>query len=138
RAEAITVGGLGQVEHDRALAAVVLPEEQRALGILAVLIEGANPSRGVAAGRLHLDDVGAESRQRQPAVLSLLVRQLDDANAREGAASFVSGFHVALQSSPGRVRVRGVTARSANISRSDLVRRRTIPSLWKPPPGRIE
>ena len=75
---------LAQVEHDRALAAVVLPEEQRALGILAVLIEGPDPTGGIATRRLHLDHVGAQSRQCQPAVLSLFVGQLDDPDAGEG------------------------------------------------------
>ena len=50
-----------------------------------VLVEGADAARGAAAGRLHLDDVGAQPRQRQPAVLRLLVGQLDDADAGERA-----------------------------------------------------
>src|SRR6185436_15566294 len=57
-----------------------LPEEQRALGIDAVLIEGPDTPRGAAPGRLHLDDVSAQTGQRQPTVLGLFVRQLDDAD----------------------------------------------------------
>ena len=84
RAEALAIFRPLQVEHDRALAAVVVPEEQRALGIRAVLVERADAARGAAAGRLDLDDLGAEARQRQPAVLGLLVGELDDADAGEG------------------------------------------------------
>ena len=87
RAEAITICHLPQVENDRALAAVVLPEEQRALGIFAVLVERPDTARRIAAGRLHLDDVGAQPRQRQPTVLRLLVGQLDDADAGERSAA---------------------------------------------------
>jgi len=59
RPEPILVFRLAQVEHDRVLSAVVLPEEQRALAIFPVLVEGPDAARGAAAGRLHLDDVGA-------------------------------------------------------------------------------
>ena len=109
RAEPIAVGRLAQIEHDGALAAVVLPEEQRALGILAVLVEGPDTARGTAAGRLHLDDVGAQPGQGQPTVLGLLVGQLDDANAGErtpalggvaGNGTLVLRCHVTLQSTP--------------------------------------
>ena len=57
---------LVQIEHDRALAEVVLPEEEGALGI-PVLVEGPDAAGGAAAGRLDLDDVGAQAGQRQPA-----------------------------------------------------------------------
>jgi hypothetical protein len=83
RAEAVAVFRLPQVEHDRALPAVVLPEEQGALGIFAILVEGADTARGAAAWWLHLDNIGTQTRQRQPTVLPLLVGQLDDADAGE-------------------------------------------------------
>ena len=92
RAEPLPVLRLTQVEHDRALAAVVLPEEERALGIFPVLVEGPDAACGAAAGRLHLDDLGAQTRQRQAAVLGLLVGQLDDADAGQCAASGRDGI----------------------------------------------
>ena len=91
RAEPVSIFALAQIEHDRALPAVVLPEEERALGVFPVLVEGTDAARGAAAGRLHLDDVGAETRQGQPAVLRLLVGQLDDADAGERAPAGCSG-----------------------------------------------
>ena len=51
--------------------------------MLLVLVERPDAPRRVAAGRLDLDDVGAETREREPAVLGLLVGQLDDAYAGE-------------------------------------------------------
>src|SRR5207302_7938330 len=92
RAERLAVALLMQVEDDRALAAVVLPEEQRAFGILAILVEGTDAPRGVPARRLDLDDVGAEPGERQPAGFRLLVGQLDDPTAGERTS------HGALQS----------------------------------------
>src|SRR4029453_2607416 len=83
RAEPLAVRRGLQVERDRALAAVVLPEEQRALGILAILVERPDAARRAATRRLHLDDVGAQAREREPAVLGLLVGQLDHADAGE-------------------------------------------------------
>src|SRR5262249_56098675 len=59
RAESVAVVPLVEVEHDRALPPVVLPEEQGALGTFAILVERTDASRGAATGRLHLDDVGA-------------------------------------------------------------------------------
>src|SRR5262249_34136087 len=93
RAKALAVVALAQIEHDRALATVVLPEEQRALRVLAVLIEGADAARGVAAGRLHFDDVGAQAGQREPAVFRLLVGQLDHANTGKRAPRRSVGGH---------------------------------------------
>ena len=89
RAEALAVLLLLEIEHDRALAAVVVPEEERALGTFLVLVERPDAARGIAAGRLDLDDVGAEPRKRQPAVLRLLVGQLDHADAGERAGARV-------------------------------------------------
>ena len=50
RAKPLAVFMLAQIEHDRALPAVVLPEEQGALGIFPVLVEGTDTARGAAAG----------------------------------------------------------------------------------------
>ena len=85
RAEALAILLLLEIEHERLLAAVVVPEEERALGVFLVLVERPDAARRVAAGRLDLDDLGAEAGQRQPAVLGLLVGELDDADAGEGA-----------------------------------------------------
>src|SRR5439155_5085266 len=97
RAELLAVALLTQIEHDRALPAVVLPEEQRALGIFAVLVEGTESPGGGSAGRLDLDDVGAEPRERQSTVFRLLVGQLDDTDAGErataGNGTPVASFH---------------------------------------------
>src|SRR5262245_8995462 len=81
--ELVTVCRLAQIEHDRALAAVVLPEKQGALGIFLVFVEGTDAARGAAAGWLHFDDLGAQTRQREPTILRLLVGEFDDAEAGE-------------------------------------------------------
>ena len=52
-------------------------------GIFPVFVEGTDAACGAAAGRLHFDDLGAQTRQRQPAVLRLLVGQFDNAQAAE-------------------------------------------------------
>jgi hypothetical protein len=129
RAEPIPVRRLAQVEDDRALSAVVLPEEQRTLAILPILVEGSNAARGAAAGRLHLDDVGAQPRQRQSTVLRLLVGQLDGADAceRTPAGREVAGNRTRIRDFHGGSPILALahpTARierlaSANISCSD-------------------
>ena len=78
-----TVIFLLEIEHDRTFAAVVLPEKQRTLGIVFILIKGPDAARGAAAGRLYFDHFGAQSRQGQPAVLGLLVGQFNNADARK-------------------------------------------------------
>ena len=94
RADPIAVVRPVQVEHDRALPPVVLPEEQRALAIFPIFVEGPDTARGATARRLDLDHVGAEPRQGQPAVLRLLVGQLDDADACERTSgTLVLGVH---------------------------------------------
>ena len=50
-------------EHDRALATVVLPEEQGALRIFPVFVEGTDAARGAAARRFDFDHLGAQTRQ---------------------------------------------------------------------------
>src|SRR5215831_11440238 len=93
RLKALAVVALVQIEHDRALAAVVLPEEQGALRALLILIEGPDAPGGVAAWRLYLDDVRAQAGQREPAVLRLLVGQLDHANTGKRAPRRSVGGH---------------------------------------------
>ncbi len=52
---------LAQIQHDRFLVAVVVPEEQRALGARLILQERADPPRRIAFGRFDLDHFGAET-----------------------------------------------------------------------------
>jgi hypothetical protein len=85
RAEAVLILLLLEIEHERLLAAVVIPEEERSLRICLVFVEGADAAGGVAAGRLDLDDLGTEARERKAAVLGLLVGELDDAYAGKRA-----------------------------------------------------
>src|SRR5262249_4737392 len=54
-----------------------------ALGIFPVFVEGTDAARGATTGWLHFDNIGAQTRQRQPAILRLLVGQFDDAQAGE-------------------------------------------------------
>src|SRR5262249_40083646 len=82
-AELVTVCRLAQIKHDRTLAAVVLPEEQRALGISPVFVEGTDAARGTAAGWLYFDNISTQTCQRQPTILRLLVGQFDDAETGE-------------------------------------------------------
>ena len=72
-----------EIEHDRAFAAIVLPEEQRAFRIRLVLVERPDAACRVATWRLDLEHISAESRERQPAIFRLLVRHLDDPDARQ-------------------------------------------------------
>src|SRR5262249_12463351 len=72
-----------KIEDDRAFAAIVLPEKQRAIRVWPVLVERSDGTCRVAAWRLDLDDIGSSPRKRQAAIFRLLVRHLDDPNARE-------------------------------------------------------
>src|SRR5215471_11341266 len=49
---------LPQVEDNRFLVTVVVPEEQRALEARSVVEKRPDPPRGIAFGRLDLDDFG--------------------------------------------------------------------------------
>jgi hypothetical protein len=79
-----------QVEHDRFLVAVVIPEEQRAFEAGLIIEKRADAAGGVALGRLDLDDFGAEPGQQQPGIFRPLVGDLDDPqpgqHARPGIA----------------------------------------------------
>src|SRR5205807_3371892 len=77
------VVGAVEVEDDRLLAPVVLPEEERRLGPRLVAVEGPDAAGDVAGRRLDLDDLGAEPGQEQPGVLGLLVGDLDDPDSVE-------------------------------------------------------
>src|SRR5262249_25534747 len=83
RTELVAVCRLVQIEPDRALAAIVLPEEQGALGIFSVFVEGTDAARGAAAGWLYFDNISTQTCQRQPTILRLLVGQFDDAETGE-------------------------------------------------------
>src|SRR5262249_50270704 len=87
RLKTLAVCLLLKIELDRALAAVVLPEEQRSLGVRLVLVERPDAARRAAARRLHLHDVCTEPREREAAIFGLLVGELDDPNARQRARS---------------------------------------------------
>src|SRR5205823_14066064 len=65
-------GGLAQVEHDRFLVAVIVPEEQRALETRLVFEERSDPPCRITLGRLDLDDLGAEPCQQQPRIFGAL------------------------------------------------------------------
>jgi hypothetical protein len=95
-AQAGPVGGVVDVEHDRALRAVVLPEEERPLGTLDVLGERPDAPAGRAARGLHLHHVGAEAGQHQAHVLGRLVGQLDDADAREVRRRGIPSRHTGI------------------------------------------
>jgi hypothetical protein len=99
------VGGVVEVQHDRALRSVVLPEEQRPLGALDVLVEGPDAPAGRSAGRLDLHHVGAEAGQHEPHVLGRLVGDLDDAEAgqvREGGRGGIPSGHRSFPLCEGR------------------------------------
>ena len=55
------VAFLVKIEHHRAFAAVVLPEEQRTIDARLVLVKRANSARAAAAGRLHFDHIRTEA-----------------------------------------------------------------------------
>ena len=59
----------------------------RALGIGAVSCEGADAARGAARRRLELDHVRAEPGEQPPAVLGVLVGELEHPDVREIAAA---------------------------------------------------
>src|SRR5262249_38089016 len=79
----VAVCRLAQIEQDRALATIVLPEEQGALWIFPIFVEGTDAARGAAAGWLYFDHISAQTCQRQPTILRLLVGELDNAETRE-------------------------------------------------------
>ena len=74
-----------QVEHDGALAAVVVPEEQRAFGVRHVAVERPDAARGAPPRRLDLDHLGAQSGEQQAGVFAQLVRYLDHPHAVQHA-----------------------------------------------------
>src|SRR5206468_5913603 len=60
----LAIVGLAQVKDDRPFPAVVLPEEERTLGIILVLVEGTDATGRTPTRRFDLDDVGAEPGER--------------------------------------------------------------------------
>ena len=79
------IGVRREVEGDAALAGVVVPEVERAVGVLDVLVERADAPLGHAARRLHLHHVRAEVGHELAAPLAELVRELEHAHAGERA-----------------------------------------------------
>src|SRR5205814_7186809 len=57
-----------EIEYDRALAAIVLPEEQRAFRVRVVPVERPDAACRVATWRLDLEHISAQARERQPAI----------------------------------------------------------------------
>ena len=60
------------------LVGVVGQPVEALLGIGDIVVEGADRAAGIAAGRLHLDDIGAEIAEHPPAEEALLIRQVQD------------------------------------------------------------
>ena len=107
---AVTVGG--DIERDAAFAERDRGPVQRAVRrvILAVRERGA-PAAGVAAGRLDPDDLGAEVGEHAPGEHGELGREVDDADACEGAGDLGRGVRHPI--SPA---VRSPASKSSNIS----------------------
>ena len=74
------------VQGDAALAGVVVPEVEAALGVRHILVERADLALGGAAGRLDLDHVGALVGHELRGPLADLAPNLDHAQVAEGAA----------------------------------------------------
>ena len=71
-----------EVDDDAALAAVVVPEGEAAIGVGLIVDVRADVPRGRALGRLDLDHLGAEVDELQPGHLAAgIVGQLDDLEA---------------------------------------------------------
>src|SRR5207302_4869410 len=73
------------VERDAALAGVVVPEVEAALGMRILAGVRADAARRTAFGRLDLDDVRAHVGEQFAAPLAVLIGEFDDADAVERA-----------------------------------------------------
>ena len=69
-------------QDQRALAAVVVPEMQRPLGVGYIADERADATRGRPIGRFDLHHVGPQPCEQQPAMLDRLVTEFDHAQAK--------------------------------------------------------
>src|SRR5262245_56213328 len=72
-----------KIEHERTFAAIVLPEEQRTFGVWPVLVERPDAACRITTRRFDLEHISAKSREREPAIFGLFVRDLDDPDARQ-------------------------------------------------------
>ena len=81
---------LAQIQHDRFLIAVVVPEIKRALRARLVIEKRADPSRRTAFGRFDLDQFGAEPGEQQPGIFGAFVGDLDDPQAGEHAGTGIA------------------------------------------------
>ena len=106
--------GRPEVEDDRALVGVVVPEVERAVRAGDVIDERADGARGRAFRRLDLHDVGAHVGEELPGELSELVAEFDDSESCRAGRS-----HEALPS----LRARRTRRRyRPSTSRHDFVR----------------
>src|SRR5262245_19595559 len=67
-----------EVERDASFVAVLGPPVERAIGIRLILEERSELSRGRAAGRFDLDDVGAEVAENLAAEQTAFCRQIEN------------------------------------------------------------
>ena len=82
--QVLALSGL-QAEGNAPLGGVVMPEKEAALTMGGVLQERPHGPGVVPAGRLYLDDLGAQVGHELAAEVALLVGQLQDSNTRHGA-----------------------------------------------------
>ena len=88
--QVLAAGRALQVEHDRFLVAVVVPEEQRALRPRLVVEKRPDPPRRVAFRRLDLDHLRAEPGKQQPGIFGALVGDLDHPKTGQHARPGIS------------------------------------------------
>ena len=80
-AELLAIGLVFEIEGDAALAGVLVEEVEAAVGAWLVANERRYVARGIAAGRLDLDDVRAQVGQQLRAVGAHLARQVEHTDA---------------------------------------------------------
>ena len=72
-----------QIEGDRPLAEVVVPEVEALLGVAAVFVEGSDAAGRSALRRLDLDHVGAGAGKQLPQELAPVIGNLEDTNVEQ-------------------------------------------------------
>jgi hypothetical protein len=83
-AEEVASGGVLEVEGYAPLVGAEVEEIEALLGVNLVVVEGADGARGMAAGRLDRDHVGAEVGEQLRAVQPYLAGDIQDADVAEG------------------------------------------------------
>ena len=83
-------GRLPQIQHNRFLVPVVVPEEQRAFETRLVFEKRADPPRGVAFRRFDLHHLGAQAGQQQAGIFGALVGDFDDPEAGQHARTGIA------------------------------------------------